>query len=104
MLSLDRFNRELNRRGIEGFGLSVDTPKLLEKWHAHLELKDVVLLSDADPKLEVTRLFGLEIGGQEISGRSMILIDEQGHVVFFKRTGMHRAPDFQDVLNFVDKR
>ena len=70
---------EINEKGAELIGISVDSAHAHRAFREHLNLK-MTLLSDFHPKGETIKAYGAYIADRGHANRSLVLIDEQGTV------------------------
>ena len=72
---------EIAEKGVELVGISVDSSFAHRAFQEKLGI-DTVLLSDFEPKGEVARAYGSYIDKVGIANRTLVLIDEDGVVVW----------------------
>ena len=72
---------ELGEKGVELVGISVDGPFAHKAFQERLGI-DTLLLSDFEPKGEVSRAYGSYIERVGTSNRTLVLIDEDGRVAW----------------------
>lgn len=77
---------QIAEKGVELLGVSIDHPWAHKAFREKLGI-DTTLLSDFEPKGEVTRAYGAYIEKVGHANRSLVLIDEQGTVVW-----VHESP------------
>jgi peroxiredoxin (alkyl hydroperoxide reductase subunit C) len=70
---------EIEAKGVEMVGISVDQPYAHKAFQEKLGI-DIRLLSDFEPKGEVSKAYGSFIDGAGMSNRTLVLIDEDGTV------------------------
>lgn len=70
---------ELEGKGVTLYGVSVDSPYAHKAFQEKLGI-DTVLLSDFEPKGEVSRAYGSYLDGPGMSNRTLVLIDAEGKV------------------------
>jgi peroxiredoxin (alkyl hydroperoxide reductase subunit C) len=70
---------EIEEQGVELVGISVDHPYAHKAFQEKLGL-DITLLSDFEPKGEVSRAFGSYLEAKGMSNRTLVLIDADGVV------------------------
>lgn len=97
----DRYSRFMERNTFS-FGLNTDSVKTINDWADSLGLIDVLLLSDFNPKGDVSDSFGLYMKFTGTSNRANIIIDEQGVLIYKQKYGMLEQPDFDEVLDFLN--
>lgn len=72
---------ELNDKGVELVGISVDHPYAHKAFQERLGI-DTTLLADFEPKGEVAKAYGSYIDGAGIANRTLVLVDEDGTVAW----------------------
>lgn len=77
---------QLTEQGVEMIGISIDHPFAHKAFQEKLGI-DTRLLSDFEPKGEVSRSYGAYIAGRGHNNRSLVLIDEEGVVEW-----VHESP------------
>jgi peroxiredoxin (alkyl hydroperoxide reductase subunit C) len=70
---------EIEAKGVEMVGISVDQPYAHKAFQEKLGI-DTTLLSDFEPKGEVSKAYGSFIDAAGMSNRTLVLIDEDGAV------------------------
>jgi peroxiredoxin len=70
---------EIEAKGVEMVGISVDQPYAHKAFQEKLGI-DTTLLSDFEPKGEVSKAYGSFIDAAGMSNRTLVLIDEDGTV------------------------
>jgi peroxiredoxin len=70
---------EIEARGVEMLGVSVDSPYAHKAFQEKLGI-DTTLLSDFEPKGEVSKAYGSFIEAAGMANRTLVLIDEDGKV------------------------
>jgi peroxiredoxin (alkyl hydroperoxide reductase subunit C) len=70
---------EIEAKGVEMVGISVDQPYAHKAFREKLGI-DTTLLSDFEPKGEVSKAYGSFIDAAGMSNRTLVLIDEDGTV------------------------
>ena len=70
---------EIEAKGVTVLGVSVDSPYAHKAFQEKLGI-DTALLSDFEPKGEVSRAYGSYLEGPGMSNRTLVLIDEDGKV------------------------
>lgn len=81
------------------FGMSTDSLEVLTSW-AEEESYNQLLLSDANPRGEVSEMFGIFAG--LYAKRSNLIINENGRLVFKRTYRNGEQPDFQVILDFLN--
>jgi peroxiredoxin len=77
---------QIAEKGVEMVGISIDHPWAHKAFQEKLGI-DTTLLSDFEPKGEVTRAYGAYIEKVGHANRSLVLIDEEGTVEW-----VHESP------------
>lgn len=72
---------ELTEKGVELVGISVDGPFAHKAFQEKLGI-DTPLLSDFEPKGEVSRAYGSYIERVGTANRTLVLVDEEGRVAW----------------------
>jgi peroxiredoxin (alkyl hydroperoxide reductase subunit C) len=72
---------EIEAKGVTVLGVSVDSPYAHKAFQEKLGI-DTTLLSDFEPKGEVSRAYGSFLEGPGMSNRTLVLIDEEGGVAW----------------------
>lgn len=72
---------EIEAKGVTMLGLSVDSPYAHKAFQEKLGI-DTTLLSDFEPKGEVSRAYGSYLDAVGMSNRTLVLIDEEGTVAW----------------------
>jgi peroxiredoxin len=70
---------EIEAKGVTVLGVSVDSPYAHKAFQEKLGI-DTTLLSDFEPKGEVSRAYGSFLDGPGMSNRTLVLIDAGGEV------------------------
>jgi peroxiredoxin len=70
---------EIEAKGVEMVGISVDQPYAHKAFQEKLGI-DTTLLSDFEPKGEVSKAYGSFVDAVGMSNRTLVLIDEDGKV------------------------
>jgi peroxiredoxin len=70
---------EIEAKGVTVLGVSVDSPYAHRAFREQLGI-DTTLLSDFEPKGEVSRAYGSYLDGPGMSNRTLVLIDADGQV------------------------
>ena len=83
-------------------GLSTDGVAKLNSW-AQEQNYQQLLLSDAEPKGEISKMFGIYNTLYGVTTRSNLIIDETGVLVFKRIYGMGTMPDFNEVMTFLQE-
>jgi peroxiredoxin len=72
---------EIEAKGVTVLGVSVDSPYAHKAFQEKLGI-DTTLLSDFEPKGEVSRAYGSFLEGLGMSNRTLVLVDEEGAVAW----------------------
>jgi peroxiredoxin (alkyl hydroperoxide reductase subunit C) len=70
---------EIEAKGVELVGISVDSPYSHKAFQEKLGI-DTTLLSDFEPKGEVSKAYGSFLDGPGMSNRTLVLVDAEGKV------------------------
>ena len=83
---------ELERRGVQVLGISVDSAFCHRAFREHLGVT-MRLLADFHPKGEVARAYGLWSDEYGLAGRALVLIDPEGTVAWAYESPALEYPD-----------
>ena len=84
-------------------GVSCDTVPSKKAWAETLGITGTRLLSDFWPHGKVAKSYGILLKDDGISGRSNIVVDENGTIRLFKNYPLGKLPDIQEILDFLAK-
>ncbi len=99
MITLDGLYDDLQALNTTPFGFSVDNPD--KQVSACDEIEHLLMISDYDPKGEVSQILGIFDNGQ-YSTRANLVIDEQGVLQFKKEYALSATPDFNEVIKAIE--
>ena len=102
MRDLENEYDEFTKRGITPLGISVDAHPSKGVWADTLALEKLTILSDFNPKGEVAKDLGVYIEKAGISGRAVVLVDEDGTVLWSKEYEKSQRPDVKEILEAID--
>ena len=102
MRDLENEYDEFTKRGITPLGISVDAHPSKGVWADTLALEKLTILSDFNPKGEVAKDLGVYIEKAGISGRAVVLVDEDGTVLWSKEYEKSQRPDVNEILEAID--
>ena len=94
---------ELEERGTTMLGISVDGAFCHRAFRSHLNL-DFSLLADFHPKGEVARAYDVWSGEYGVSGRALVLVDEEGTVEWAYRSPPLEVPGANLIFDALDQR
>ncbi|MDD7363206.1 MAG: redoxin domain-containing protein [Peptoniphilus sp.] len=97
MRDLERNYERLKEKGITPFGVSVDAHPSKGVWAKALDISDLTLLSDFNPKGELAKACGVYVEEAGISGRA-VLIFEDGEVKWSKQYPDEQLPDIEEII------
>jgi peroxiredoxin (alkyl hydroperoxide reductase subunit C) len=72
---------EIEEKGVTLLGVSIDSPYAHKAFQDKLGV-DITLISDFEPKGEISRAYGSYLDGPGMANRTLVLIDEQGTVAW----------------------
>ncbi len=72
---------EIEEKGVTLVGVSIDSPYAHKAFQTKLGV-DITLVSDFEPKGEVSRAYGSYLDGPGMANRTLVLIDEEGNVAW----------------------
>jgi peroxiredoxin len=72
---------EIEAKGVTLIGVSVDSPYAHKAFQAKLGV-DISLVSDFEPKGEVSRAYGSYLDGPGMANRTLVLVGEDGKVTW----------------------
>ncbi|MEM4478229.1 MAG: peroxiredoxin [Candidatus Korarchaeum sp.] len=101
---LESLYPELEELGVVPLSVSVDPVPSKRAWARHMGVVKTALLSDFWPHGQVSRAYGLFDEKRGVSGRAVILIDEEGIVVYAKEYPLNEKPNMEDVMKFLRAR
>lgn len=81
-------------------GLSTDYLGKLLNW-ANEQSYQQLLLSDSNPKGEVSNMFGIYSETMQVTSRALLVIDKNGVLVYKKVFAMGAKPDFDALFEFL---
>jgi peroxiredoxin len=102
MKSLEANRQRFAELNTVALGLSVDSVPCKNAWAKELKVAETKLLSDFWPHGGVAASYGIFLEEKGIAGRSNILIDENGRVVFVKLYEIPQLPDIEEIFRFLD--
>ncbi|TET46243.1 redoxin domain-containing protein [candidate division TA06 bacterium] len=85
-------------------GVSVDTVPSKRAWAENLQIENTRLLSDFWPHGGIAELYGIFREEEGFSERANVVVDENEKVVFFKLYDMDKAPDLDEIIDFLKQR
>ena len=100
MEDLQKEIRTLNENDTIALGISVDSVPSKLAWAESLGIKDVLMLSDFEPKGAVAKEYGIyrEAGTSE---RAVFVVDKKGIVKYAKVYPISEKPDLTEVLKVI---
>jgi peroxiredoxin len=90
-------------RGTKLLGISVDGTFCHRAFRSHMNL-DYALLADFHPKGEVARAYGVWSEEYGVSGRALVLVDEQGTVAWSYMSPPLEVPGANLIFDALDQR
>lgn len=101
---LESLYSQLEELGVVPLSVSVDPVPSKRAWARHMGVVKTTLLSDFWPHGRVSKAYGLFREDRGVSGRAVVLIDEEGVVVYAKEYPLAEKPDMGEVLEFLRAR
>lgn len=101
MKSLEKNKLAFDSLNTVAVGVSIDTVPSKKAWAESLGITNTRLLSDFWPHGKVAKAYGIFLKDDGISGRSNIIVDENGTIRLFKNYPLGQLPDIQEILNFL---
>jgi len=98
---LESLYDQLEALGVVPLSISVDPVPSKRAWARHMDVVKTTLLSDFWPHGQVARAYGLFDEERGISGRAVILVDEEGRVIYAREYRLNEKPDMGEVLAFL---
>lgn len=98
MRALETHAGELAEKNAVAFGLSIDHVPAKQLWSVMLAINETSLLSDFHPFAAVTRaydVFNDELGS---SGRSVVIVNEEGVVSWAKDYPLGELPNIDEII------
>lgn len=83
-------------------GISVDSVPSKAAWAESLDVTDVEMLADFEPKGAVARLYGIYIEDKGMSERAVFVVDKEGIVQFAKVYPIKEKPDLAEILPVLE--
>ncbi len=78
--------------------ISVDPVPSKRAWARHIGVVKTTLLSDFWPHGKVARAYGLFDEERGISGRAVLVLDEEGRVIYAREYQLREKPNMEEVL------
>lgn len=99
MRALEREVDRIKEKGVdEVLGVSVDAQPGKGAWAKTLGIEEIKLVSDFEPKGEMSKAYGLYNEEMGASERADVLIDEEGKVKWAKKYELSQLPDIEEVI------
>ncbi len=95
---LESLYEELADLNAVPLSISVDPVPSKRAWARHIDVVKTTLLSDFWPHGEVARAYGLFDEERGISGRAVLVLDEEGRVIYAREYPLKEKPDMEEVL------
>ncbi len=83
-------------------GISVDASPSQKAWARHLGITNYPFLSDFWPHGETTQRYGL-LRKEGFSERSVVIIDRQGIIRYFKVYELEAVPAVEELIKEIEK-
>lgn len=99
MRSLESRYDDIKAKGVDVvLGVSVDPTPSKGVWAKSLGIENIKLVSDFEPKGEMSKEYDLYNEKMGTSGRANVLIDEDGVVVWAKEYEISTLPDIEELI------
>lgn len=99
MRSLERKYDEIKEKGVDlVLGISVDSQPSKAVWAKALGIENVRIVSDFEPKGEMSKAYGVYLEDMGTSGRANILIGEDGKIAWSKEYDIPELPCVSEVI------
>ncbi len=98
---LEALYSELTKLSAVPLSISVDPVPTKRAWAKHMGVVRTSLLSDFWPHGRVAQMYGLFKKEKGISGRAVIVVDEEGRVIYAKEYPLREKPDMGEVLELL---
>ncbi len=98
---LESLHSELTELNAVALSISVDPVPTKRAWAKHMGVVKTPLLSDFWPHGETARAYGLFDEERGISGRAVVVVDEEGRVIYAREYPLREKPDMREVLEFL---
>ena len=95
---LESLHDELVGLGAVPLSVSVDPVPTKRAWARHIGVVKTSLLSDFWPHGEVARAYSLFDEGKGISLRAVLVLDEEGRIIYAREYPLREKPDMEEVL------
>lgn len=102
MRSLEAKHVVLNERSVSAYGISVDSVQSKAAWARAMGIKETNFLADFWPHGGVAEQYGLFLRDKGISARANVLIGLDGLIEWMKVYDIHRIPDIEEIIDFID--
>jgi peroxiredoxin len=103
MRLLEENHRRFDELNTIALGVGVDSVPSNKAWGQSMDIKNTRLLSDFWPHGKVAVLYGIFREKDGFSERANIIIDEKQKVVFVKVYPTAQLPDFNEIIEFLEK-
>ena len=103
MRLLEENHRRFDELNTIALGVGVDSVPSNKAWGQSMDIKNTRLLSDFWPHGEVAVLYGIFREKDGFSERANIIIDEEQKVVFSKVYPIAQLPDFDEIIELLEK-
>ncbi|MCS7103188.1 MAG: peroxiredoxin [Candidatus Korarchaeum sp.] len=98
---LESIHEQLEELGTVPLSISVDPVPSKRAWAKHMGVIKTTLLSDFWPHGEVSKKYGLFDEDRGVSKRAIIIIDQEGRVIYAREYRVNEKPDVGEVLRFL---
>jgi peroxiredoxin len=103
METLELKKAQFDKLNAVALGLSVDHQHSKKAWAEAIGIKETRLLCDFWPTGEVAKKYGQFIDKLGFSGRSNIIVDENGKIAWIKVYEILNVPDIEEVMAKLSK-
>jgi len=100
MKDLQEEIRTLNENETVALGISVDSVPSKQAWAETLSIKDVLLLSDFEPKGDVAKKYGI-YRKEGFSERAVFVVNKKGIVEYARIYPISQKPELDEVLKII---
>lgn len=103
MRDLERNFEKMAEKGVGTvLGVSVDAVPCKKVWATALGIENIKLVSDFEPKGEMSQAYDIWINKIGASGRGTVVIDEESKIIYAKEEDISELPDMEEILKALD--
>ena len=103
MKALEENKDQFDKLNAVALGISIDSVPAKHAWAKDLGIKKTQLLSDFWPHGAVAESYGIFRSADGYSERAVIILDEEGIVIFSKVYPISEVPDMGEILEQLNK-